>query len=104
MIKFFNQKHVNKPKNKRVITMIFEVVPNNRVSTTLQADYKKYLDKISYVVPSLFLCVQRVICIWVYFAKTLAHWKCTNIFLDIIIQGLAHEKAPIFYADCWMKV
>ena len=36
--------------------MIVDVVANNMVSITLQTDCKKYLDKVSYVIPSYHPC------------------------------------------------
>ena len=36
--------------------MSFEVVPNNMVSITLETDYKKYLDEVSYVIPDTTPC------------------------------------------------
>ena len=51
----------NKPTRQKyeygyVITMSFEVVPNNMVSITLETDYKKSLDEVSYVIPSYHPC------------------------------------------------
>jgi hypothetical protein len=36
--------------------MSFEVAPNNMVSITLETDYKKYLDEVSYVIPNTTPC------------------------------------------------
>ena len=49
----------NRPTRQKygyTITMSFEVVPNNMVSITLETDYKKSLDEVSYVIPSYHPC------------------------------------------------
>jgi len=40
--------------------------------------------------------IKREIWEWINFAKTLVHWKRTKVFLDVRIQGIAHNKAPLF--------
>jgi hypothetical protein len=48
---FLLKNRLTSQKNGYGITMSFEVVPNNMVSITLETDYKKYLDEVSYVIP-----------------------------------------------------
>ena len=31
------------------------------------------------------------------FWETLVHWEGTNVFVDVTIEGIAHDKAPSFY-------
>ena len=87
---------------KRLISWL-DQQPNQALTGHFHLVQRTSRPCLTQVLLHLFLCVQRVICIWVFFAKKLVHWKSKGVLLGIGIRRIAHEKAPCFKAYCWRK-